>query len=89
MFCVEACPEHGEAPAKSEALCASQISAVLLHPMDEELLYRILLHSNTSLYGNSELRLNVSIEGLARRASSAAALKCEHYSTLTPGKKVV
>ena len=35
--------------SKSEAIRENQIGAVLLHRIDEELLHRILLHSNTSL----------------------------------------
>ena len=34
---------------KSEAIRENQMGAVLLHRIDEELLHRILLHSNTSL----------------------------------------
>ena len=82
-------PSIGACVVSLEAIRENQIVAVLLHRVDEELLHRNLLHSNTSLFSGAvqTAKMNYRISKLAR-GRGGLALKCGYYSTRFCRKKV-
>ena len=79
----------GQGVIESEAIAECQVFAVLLHRIDEELLYGDVIHSNTSL--GKVVRINRKMNFLPSKLArdrGGLALKCGYYSTRFGRKKV-